>query len=104
MSRGIAPRLLVEQVRATAAWALASGGTLSGHDGEWLAVRAGALGRALELGAAAVIEKLVADIDGELAREAAAMAAARRGDAKVALMTATVLAHNLGDLSRVVEE
>ena len=45
-------------------------GTLSGHDGEWLAVRAGALGRALQLGAQDVVEKVSAQIDDELAREA----------------------------------
>ncbi len=83
---------------------LADGSTLSGHDGEWLAVRAGALSRALELGATTEVDRLSAALDAELEREAAAMVAARRGDPTVGMMTATVLAHNMGDLSRVVDE
>ncbi len=83
-------------------------GGVSGHDGEWLAVRAGALGRAQRLGATEVAERLAAGIDRELEREAAAFGAAldaRRpgGDPRHVLELATVLAHNVGDLSRVVE-
>jgi hypothetical protein len=75
-----------------------------GHAGEWLAVRAGALGRALELRADDVADRLEADIDRELVHEASAFARAREiGDPVLALKVATTLAHNGGDLSRVVE-
>ncbi len=77
---------------------------LSGHAGEWLAVRAGALGRAIAIGAETATAALVERIDDELAHEAAFMRAAlQRDDAGHALRVATTLAHNLGDLSRVVE-
>ena len=87
--------------------------TLSGHDGEWLSVRAGALGRALALEAKgadveATLEALVGAVDVELAREAHAFRVAsgpgKTADPLHALRVATTLAHNLGDLSRVVEE
>ena len=78
---------------------------LSGHDGEWLSVRAGALGRALvlELGDAARV--LADEIDAELERERRIFAeAVERGEpATTALALATTIAHNLGDLSRVVD-
>ncbi len=80
--------------------------TLSGHDGEWFSVRAGALGRALSMGEAgrAAAERLEAGIEAELAREAAMFEArVREGDVTGALSAATILAHNAGDLSRVVE-
>ncbi|MBS2019697.1 MAG: hypothetical protein JST00_42940 [Deltaproteobacteria bacterium] len=82
------------------------GKSLSGHDGEWLSVRAGALGRALVLGATAIAEHLAAAIDRELDREQKTLAdaLARKAPAREALSIATVLAHNLGDLSRVVEQ
>jgi len=78
---------------------------LSGHDGEWFSVRAGALGRALVLrldGAAAL---LAAEIDAELDREQRVFAAAleRGAPATTTLALATTIAHNLGDLSRVVD-
>lgn len=77
---------------------------LDGHAGEWLSVRSGALGRALELGADDLAERLIADIERELAHEAATFAAARAsGDAGLVLRVAATLAHNGGDLSRVVE-
>jgi len=77
---------------------------LSGHDGEWFSVRAGALGRAYAIGAPAIAERVLAAIDEELVREAAAFdAAVASGETRAILTTATVLAHNLGDLSRVVE-
>jgi hypothetical protein len=81
-------------------------GLLSGHDGEWLSVRAGALGRALQMNADELVEELTARIDAELEREARAFKVARamRGGEVTALCVATTLAHNLGDLSRVVEE
>jgi hypothetical protein len=78
---------------------------LSGHDGEWLAVRAGALGRAVVLGLDADAAQLAAQIDAELEREQRLFAAAIAGNAPAAtaLALATTIAHNLGDLSRVVE-
>jgi hypothetical protein len=80
--------------------------TLSGHDGEWFSVRAGALGRALSLGEAgrAAAERLEAQIEAELTREAAMFESrVRAGEVVGALSAATILAHNVGDLSRVVE-
>ncbi len=78
---------------------------ISGHDGEWLSVRAGALGRALALGlhheAAALVERIDAELDRE--ERCFADALARGAPAKTTLALATILAHNLGDLSRVVE-
>jgi hypothetical protein len=78
---------------------------LSGHDGEWLAVRAGALGRALTLGLDAEAAGLAERIDAELDREQRLFAAAIAGDAPATttLALATTIAHNLGDLSRVVD-
>ncbi len=80
--------------------------TLSGHDGEWFSVRAGALGQGLVLGAPAadIAARLEAAIEDELAREAAMFEARLAGgDMVETLSAATVLAHNVGDLSRVVE-
>lgn len=81
-------------------------GDLSGHDGELLSVRAGALGRALDLGAEDQIERVVASIDELLARHAAAFDAVSdaKGRELDALRLAPTVAHNLGDLSRVVTE
>src|SRR5262249_49667569 len=78
---------------------------VSGHDGEWFSVRAGALGRALSLGLTDEAASLVAKIDAELEREEKLFAAAiARGEpARTTLALATALAHNLGDLSRVVD-
>ena len=80
-------------------------GPLSGHDGEWLGVRAGALGRAIAVGAAATVERLAEAIDRELDREARIFdeALASGAPAQTVLSAATILAHNLGDLSRVVD-
>lgn len=84
---------------------LGEAGTLSGHDGEWFAVRAGALGRALQLRADDAVETLTGAIDAELEREANAMRSAlQAADAVRSLAVATTLAHNLGDLSRVVDD
>lgn len=81
------------------------GKSLSGHDGEWFSVRAGALGRALALGATDVAKHLADAIDRELDREEKTFAAAlATRTAKNALSLATILAHNLGDLSRVVDQ
>jgi hypothetical protein len=78
-------------------------GPMSGHDGEWLGVRAGALLRADELGADGHVARLSAAIDEELERERQTLERAwRTGDARSALSAITIVAHNLGDLSRVV--
>jgi hypothetical protein len=81
-------------------------GALSGHDGEWLSVRAGALGRALAINDEHTIERLVSRIDSELDRHDRAFQAVvrARGRELDALRVATVIAHNLGDLTRVVDE
>jgi hypothetical protein len=78
---------------------------ISGHDGEWLSVRAGALGRALALGLRDEVVPLREQIDAELDREDRAFADAleRGAPASTTLALATTLAHNLGDLSRVVD-
>jgi hypothetical protein len=81
-----------------------AGAPLSGHDGEWLAVRAGALGRAAVLGAGDLVERLTGQIDAELDREEAIVRRALDESAERALRVATTVAHNLGDLSRVVAE
>lgn len=83
-------------------------GTYSGHDGEWFSVRAGALGRALALPgggeSARLAERIEAVIEAELAREAAMFEGrVRAGDVVGALSACTILAHNVGDLSRVVD-
>lgn len=78
---------------------------VSGHDGEWLSVRAGALGRALVLGLDDEAAALAQQIDAELDREQRVFAEAldSGAPAKTTLALATTLAHNLGDLSRVVD-
>jgi hypothetical protein len=78
---------------------------VSGHDGEWFSVRAGALGRALSLGWVDEAAALAAQIDAELDREEQLFAAAvaHGAPARTTLALATALAHNLGDLSRVVD-
>lgn len=78
-------------------------GRLSGHDGEWLGVRAGALGRAAAIGAEDLVERLVADLDREVDRHARVLdEALAGGSAERLLSIATIVAHDLGDLSRVV--
>jgi hypothetical protein len=76
---------------------------LSGHDGEWMAVRAGALGRALSIGAEVVAARLSLALDDELAREHRTLVELEQSDPLDWLRAATTVAHNLGDLSRVVE-
>jgi hypothetical protein len=78
---------------------------VSGHDGEWFSVRAGALGRALSLGLHGEAATLGAQIEAELEREERLFAAAvaRAAPARTTLALATAIAHNLGDLSRVVD-
>lgn len=78
-------------------------GPVSGHDGEWLSVRAGALGRALSLGAEPIALALTEAIEAELDRERRALARLAKGAPLEALRAVTAIAHNLGDLSRVVE-
>ncbi len=80
-------------------------GHLSGHDGEWLGVRAGAAGRAHAVGDHELAARIGAQIDAEVDREEAMFAEAlRAGEAQRALCIATTVAHNLGDLSRVVDQ
>jgi hypothetical protein len=81
-------------------------GPLSGHDGEWFSVRAGALGRALQLGHESLVEHIASSIDRELERQAQSFerALTMRDRALDALRCACVIAHNLGDLSRVVTD
>jgi len=78
---------------------------LSGHDGEWFSVRAGGLGRALVLGFDRDVDALAGEIDAELDRERRLFAATldEGAPATTALALATTIAHNLGDLSRVVD-
>lgn len=81
-------------------------GVFSGHDGEWLAVMAGALGRALSLSCDALSESLIDAIDRSLAAQHRAYETLRdtRGAEVLTLQMANTIAHNLGDLSRVVDE
>jgi hypothetical protein len=76
---------------------------VSGHQGEWFSVRAGALGRALSIGADDLAKRLEAAIDDELAREHAVLVDLATGDPLDLLRIVTTVAHNLGDLSRVVD-
>ena len=77
---------------------------LAGHQGEWLSVMAGALGRALALKDTAVVERTTAWIEAELTREAKLVKKARKkSDDRTLLSLVTTVAHNLGDLSRVVD-
>ncbi len=80
-------------------------GGLSGHDGEWMAVRAGALGRALALGDDAVIDAQAAYLDTRLEHHAEAFESVRRAKGRelLALSVVATIAHNLGDLSRVAD-
>ncbi len=83
-------------------------GPVSGHDGEWFSVRAGALGRAIAIGASEIAGSLFDAIDAEVEREAKiledAFASERApGGVERALRAMTIVAHNLGDLSRVAE-
>ncbi|CAN5925313.1 hypothetical protein BH11MYX4_BH11MYX4_34020 [soil metagenome] len=80
------------------------GEVLAGHQGEWLSVMCGALGRALALKDAAIVARATAFIEAELAREARLVARARKkSDDRELLSLVTTVAHNLGDLSRVVD-
>jgi hypothetical protein len=77
---------------------------VAGHHGEWFSILAGALGRAIEVECEASIVKCTEWLDAELAREAAMFKrAVKQGEAQTILSLCTVLAHNVGDLSRVVD-
>ncbi len=78
---------------------------VSGHDGEWFSVRAGALGCAIAVGDDSTADALEATIDAELAREADLFTRIEaKRDLFMMLRAATLLAHNTGDLSRVASE
>jgi hypothetical protein len=80
------------------------GEALSGHQGEWFSVLAGALGRALTLGDQEAIRLTSEWIDTEIEREARLIEfAQKQKEPRTLLSAATVVAHNLGDLSRVVD-
>jgi hypothetical protein len=80
------------------------GEVLAGHQGEWFSVLAGALGRALALSDAPIVERTQAWIEAELSREARIVMRARKsGTDQELLSVVTTVAHNLGDLSRVVD-
>jgi hypothetical protein len=77
---------------------------VAGHHGEWLSILAGALGRALSLEDEASAARCKAWIDAELDRELKMLrAAVKSNDIALQLRFCTTLAHNLGDLSRVVD-
>lgn len=77
---------------------------LAGHQGEWFSVMAGALGRALSIGDAPTVERTRAWIEAELTREANIVTHVRKkGTPRELLSVVTTVAHNLGDLSRVVD-
>lgn len=79
-------------------------GGVCGHQGEWFSVWAGALGRALAIGAERARDHALACIEAELLRESKIFEETiKAGDPLDVLRVCTVLAHNLGDLSRVVE-
>jgi hypothetical protein len=81
---------------------VALGGTVSGHDGERLAVLCGALVAACAARDAAGAAELEATIDAELWREARAFdeAARRKGAELDVLRLASVLTHNAGDVKQ----
>ncbi|MFI5296843.1 MAG: hypothetical protein ACHREM_01985 [Polyangiales bacterium] len=78
---------------------------ISGHDGEWLSVWAGALGRALVIEDEPSIERCATAIEASLSRQASVYSALENKPYSPLdlLRAGTVLAHNAGDLSRVVE-
>ena len=88
----------------TARHVVIDGEILAGHQGEWFSVMAGALGRALALSDASIVERTTAWIEAELTREARLVTFARKnGTAQELLSVVTTVAHNVGDLSRVVD-
>jgi hypothetical protein len=88
----------------TARHVVLDGEVLAGHQGEWFSVMAGALGRALVLADKPIIERTTAWIEAELTREARLVTFARKkGTDQELLSVVTTVAHNTGDLSRVVD-
>lgn len=79
---------------------------ISGHDGEWLTVWAGALGRAMVIEDQVSSARCLAAIDASLDEQASVYRALEEMPDRLAdlLRAGTVLAHNAGDLSRVVEQ
>jgi len=77
-------------------------GPVSGHNGEWLSVVAGAHGRFLSLGDAEYAQKTAAAIDDELSRESSGFqtALALPGAELDVLRLAASLTHNCGDLDQ----
>jgi hypothetical protein len=75
---------------------------ISGHNGEWFSVFAGALGRFLALGDTEYAEKMSEAIDGELQREARIFAETLRtpGLEIETLRLAMLITHNVGDLDQ----
>jgi hypothetical protein len=79
-------------------------GPVSGHNGEWMSVVAGAHGRFLELRDAPAADQTAAALDAELAREAAAFrtALATPGAELDVLRLSASLTHNCGDLDQAI--
>jgi hypothetical protein len=79
---------------------------ISGHDGEWLTVWAGALGRALVIDDGVASDRCLSAIEASLERQAGVYRALERAPdpSRELVRACTVLAHNAGDLSRVVEQ
>ncbi|MFN7922629.1 MAG: hypothetical protein U0Q16_21170 [Bryobacteraceae bacterium] len=77
-------------------------GPVSGHDGEWLSVAAGAHGRFLQMGETEWAERMASAIDAELRREARVFAKAldKPGLEIETLQLAMSITHNLGDLDQ----
>lgn len=80
------------------------GRMVSGHQGEWFSVAVGAYGAHREK-APAVAEAVQAAIVNELKQEAAIFAGLKRAKNGIGLLRAsTAIAHNLGDLDRVIDQ
>ncbi len=79
------------------------GGTVSGHDGEWLAILIGAHG-ACGGGEEELAARLAEAVEAELAREAALFTRAERtaGAELATLCAAAVLTHNAGDCDQAL--
>jgi hypothetical protein len=81
-----------------------SGRVISGHDGEWFSVAAAAYG-ALRSREADTAARLAAAILEEVWKQAEVYEEIREtGDGLEVLRCATLIAHNLGDLNRVIEQ
>ncbi len=89
--------------RVSTRWSSIKGSApVSGHNGEWFSVLAGAHGRFLALGDGEYADKTAAAIDAELRREAELFAVALRtpGLEIETLRLAMLITHNLGDLDQ----